>query len=722
MPDPNQLDAFEAYLNEPNQLDTFESYLDMEKDSELMIRATGVLREEKPPYDRVQREYAMRNARNSLLEKYKDEAQVDIAIDATKHLDRSPTGRAIGGTVGSIVAPLAVGALIPTPEEAVTWPMAAAKALKAASPILGAGGGGIVGEQTQTAIEEGRLLTKREILSSMVKEMGYETGGRALFKAGRFAAGPVIKRPIKGHEQFLDNFTQLGGVMPPSQLDQRLSIRIADELSKGAFGTEDLWEIVHRKQARVGDILADHMLDEIAHTSTHMAPDILATALKEGFDSPSGPFWQLKDNMFRRLYGEIDELAKAKYVPVMKPQQRVVTSNILDEFGRPIRSVAEDMVQVGERIEGVGISTRPLKQLRARIQKEGEKLLRWDLRGKVKDPRLSSEVLELLDTINTLPDEISYSALQDLRSEWLAHTHKFKRQADPSQGYVKQFTGLMTDMFHKEAMSPKLPQEARNLLQNTNRLYQATSKAFGTTFNEKMLARVSDKPHLLVNILFPDKNPTAIRALRLGLTEPIAGQKSPMGQLLWNQLKREKLASFVDKAIDVESGRVMPYKFERLLHKFGGEKAIAELLPDKGDRQLLQGIRNMLQTMSTKPTGSAALFIKGGQVAGATMMYKGIKGDNDYLSIGVGGTLVFGPRFFVWMASKPLGNRLIRAGLKLPKGSSKLGPIAARLVNLARQEQRKESPEYLKRMQARYNKGTLSYPGHELRGFGGRGW
>jgi hypothetical protein len=659
-----------------------------------------------------------------LIDAGNDPSQARAIYEAQRNMTPSTLGRTIGGIAGSLIAPSALNLIPPfaaLPEEVVTYPLAIAKGIKTAAPVIGAGIGGGIGEATQVGVQEKRLLTGRELRNAMLKEMGYEVGGRAIPAALKFGLGPGIKQPVKGTEKFIDDFTKLGGTLPPSQLDRRLSVRVADEVSRGAFGVKDLIEKMEAKGAKAADLFADNMLDEIAGTTRHMSNTAIAHAVKEGFDNPGGMFATMKNDLFERLYGQIDDMTQSRRVALTQRQvKQEGFLKVVDELGRPIPKMTESIKQVGERVLGVAAPTKSLKEMAKRHLAMDQGLVKWSLRGKRRGPLLSPIGQKIIRQVENLPDEIGFKDLQKLRSTWLIQSEKLARETDISKAIVKQFTGQMSKMMRDPALMSRMSPQARNLLLNTNRLYGAAQEAFDTTFNEKVLQTIVDRPGRLPKVLLPDKAPEAIKQLREGLIRPIPGKRSASGEVLFRQIRRARLADMVDAAVDLEKGTVVPHKFERELHKLGTE-ALNELIPDKRGKDTLSNVREMLKTMSSKPTGSAALFIKGGQVTGAYMMYTGSQ-DGDVLGIGAGAVLVFGPRAFMRLAAHPLGNKLLRSGLKLKPGSSALAPTVARLTNLLRQMDRKELAEQKALTRPKYP-GPVRHPRmRELRGFRGRGY
>ncbi len=719
MADPNRLDRFKTFLNvdllpviEPNKTDRFRAFVGREqqqiqqkKRNELLgelngslpgIEALTVKRSglpgrrpvqpgESPLTDLILRR---QGAVNELERGGMTRQQIGVIQDVQKRTTPPTLGRTIGAIAGEVGLAAAVGALIPAPEEIVTIPMAIGRGLKAIAPIVGGGLGGGFGEAAQVGIEENRLISGREFRNAMLKEAGFTAGGRGVTSALKFAVGPVTKVAVSGTDSFIDDFTRLGGTMPPSQLDKRTSLRLTDELTRGAFGVTDILATQREKGAKAAMLFADNVLDEIANKATRMSETQMAHALETGVQDTAGFLFKEKEALFTRLYQNVDELTQGRRVMLVKPEARTITSSILDDLGRPITTTKEGGKIVGEQFIGVGAPTASLKKIAKKELLQSQRLVKFGRRAK--GPLLSPAGREIVRQIDNLPDTIGFGDLQKLRSTWLVKSKQLGRDVDTSQAIVKKFTSEMSKMMRTPGAIQNMTPEARNLLLNTNNLYKATAEAWDTTFNEKVLAGIVKRPGKLPKTLIPNRAPEAVRQLREGLIHPIPGKTSAKGKRLFNQIRQARLAEMIDDAIDLEKGTVNPARFERDLHKFGGEKALKELLPDKQGRDLLDRIRSLLKTMSSKPTGSAALFIKGGQVTGAYALYNGTS-EGDILQITAGGLLVFGPRLYVRMAAHPLGNRLLRTGIGLKPGSTAIGPIAARVVNLARQLDREDA-------------------------------
>lgn len=578
-------------------------------------------------------------AYDELIKQGKTPEQIQFILDVNKRVEVPPVlGRTIGATIGSLALPAAIN-LIPgmaaLPEEAITIPMALAKLGKIAAPLIGAGLGGGIGETTQIALEEKRLISKSEFLKAFGKEVAFEAGGRAFVRGGKFAFSPFVKRTIPEAANIIEDFRKVGGVLPPSQIDKRFTLSIADEVVRGSFGSKEIFQELAEKTATATDVYTDVLLDRMANGLPRIGTTQLGEEFAKGITRPEGFIFRLLDDLFTPLYKQIDDLTKTATASTGK----------LKTFAKPI-------LEQDKRLKGLILDA-----------------------GKDK-----------LDRIMALPDKIRLKDLRDLRTSFLGDTRKLARDADKNAGILKQIAKITNDILYDPSTTKGLTPEARRLLENTNRLYAVSREGLEKTFSERLAKRLVQNPTSVIKELFPQKNPEAVKALRQSLMEPISGRPSKEGEVLWKQLRT---SWFADLAETTTAGDVVnPRIFERGLRKMGIE-TIDEMLPDAEGKRQLKNMRDLFKAMSKKPAGGASLFIRGGQVGGAFMIYNGAQ-EGDWLQVTAGGALVFGPRLFAKLAAHPLGNRLVTSGIKLKPGSTSLVPITARMINLARQIDREE--------------------------------
>lgn len=615
-----------------------------------------------------------RKAELELLRRGKTPEQLQFVLDVNKKLETPSTaGRTAGGIAGAIATPFAFN-LIPgfaaLPEEVITIPMAIIKAAKTIAPIVGAGLGGGLGEMAQTRIEEGRWLRKQEFLAAFGKEAAFEAGGRAAVRSFKFAFSPFIKQTIPEAADVIQEFAKVGGVLPPTQLDRRFSLSVAEEIARGGFGGKQIFADLGEKSGRAFAVYSDQLLDRMAGGVSRLGNEQLGREFAEGITRPNGKVFQMLDDLFDPLYNQIDELTRGGVVNVITPEE--TTSRILKATGEPFT--------------GTTFRAIPERPLAATVRTDeiisfAKKQLAID--DRLKGLFLSPTGRTLFEKAKTLPKKLSFGDIRKLRSSFMRSTRKLARDVDESQGMIKQISKITNDVVRDPASASGLTPEARKLWENTSRLYEVAQTGLKETFPEQLGQRLSKNPSSVTKELF--QNSKAIRNLRRSLIEPISGRPSKEGTRQWLQLRTAWFADAVENA--TRGDIIKPTLFESSLRRMG-KAAIKEMIPDAEGKKQLQTIRNLLKAMSKKPEGGASLFIRGGQVGGLFMIYNGTK-EGDWLQVSTGGALVSGPFFFAKMAKHPLGSRLIASGIKLKPGSTSLVPITARLVNLARQIDRK---------------------------------
>jgi len=646
-------------------------------------------------------ELQRRQAYNRLRKRYAPE-QIKFILDVNKKIKAPPTaGRGIGGAVGSIGLPLLVGLAIPAPEEIITWPAAAARAIQILSPYVGAGLGGALGEAVQTGIEEKRIATRGELLKAAGKELVLEGATRGIVHAGKFAFSPFIKRTIPEAAALAEDFAKFGGVFDPTALDKRLSISIAMEVARGGFATKEVFEEMGKKSGKAGVLYAEHFLDLMANSTARMGKEQLGREFAEGVSRPTGFVFKQIDDIIDGLYKRLDDLVDARFKRVFKTVRK--PTEFLDEFGKPITKETRKVVgkkltaklspgfEELEKFVPVGVKTRKLKRFWLEVLKENKKALKLGKKGAF--TLTPAAIAEGENVIKNLGDVIPHRTMRNIRSKVLRDIKKLHMDVNQDEALIKRFEKItfetLTDPDSVKGMTPDI----QNLFNNTRNLYASMRTGTEDIFPEKLIDRVLKNPANITAEIFPKNNPTAIRRLRKALIEPIQGVKNKKGEYLWNQLRTSWFEDAVEQA--TKENVIKPHIFENLIKRRLGKKALEEMVPDNTGKRQLRNIRTLLEAMSKKPAAGASLFIRGAQVGGFYYIYDGWK-DGDFLKISAGAALVMGPRFFAKMAAHPLGNSLIRKGISLEPGSSALVPVTARLVNLARQIDKQEQKKIIR--------------------------
>ncbi len=650
---------------------------------------------------------------NALIAQGKTPEQIQFILDINKKVKAPPI---LGRTIGAIALPLIAGRFIPGPIDDIAL---LAKALKASKTVEGtkkavalmkavkradrirktvqvgtAGLGGGLGEAAQIGIEEKRLLSKGEFLKAVGKELAFEGASRGVVRTVKFAASPFIKRTIPEAAALVEDLGKFGGVFDPTALDSRFTTSVFTEVSRGAFGARQVWEEMGQKSGRAARIYSQHLLDLMADSAARLGPEQLGKEFAEAVTRPNGFVFRQVDDLIDVLYKQLDDLTESRIKRIFKTRQ--VPSVILDETGRPVtrparRAVGKKLVgklapgfEELEEFVPVGVSTRKLKQFWIKTLQKNKEVLKQGKKGAFL--LTPAAIKEGESVIRDLANVIPHKRMRGIRSRVLRDIKKLHRDIGQDEALIKQYEQVTFNILTDPASVRGATPEIQNLFNNTRNLYKSLREGIETIFPEAMAKRFAKNPSVVIKELFQRNNPTAIRNLRISLTEPIKGIRSKEGEVLWKQLRTAWFDDAVEQATRGEI--IKPTVFENIVRR-QGKATIAEMLPDATGRKQLRTIQDLLTAMSKKPAAGASLFIRGTQVGGGVMVYQGIR-DGDYLQVSAGSVMVMGPYAFAKLAGHPLGSRLLATGIKLKPGSTALVGNMARIINLARQIDREE--------------------------------
>lgn len=567
------------------------------------------------------KEEARREAFAKLTEQGFTPEQLELSLKAGDILEGPRIGRTTGGIGGALAATAIAGRFIPGPfDDAGIMALALAAG--------GAGLGGAAGEATQTAIEEKRLINRREVLSAFANEAGTEVGGRGLVRGLKFAASPFIKQTVPEAAALIDDFAKVGGSFSPTELDKRFTLRVGEAFSRGSFGAKEIFQEFEEKQGKAVLAYADNMINSISEGIARQTPEEIGNIFADGITRPGGRVLNILDELVDPLYKQVDELGKGVNVST-----------------KELKSFAKKHLATNKRLNGQFLSEA----------------------GKSK-----------LDKIVTMKDNLSFSDMRTLRSSFLKDSRKLARDVDQSQGIIKQLAGITDKAIFDPASAKGITPEALNLLRNTNSLYKAGQSGIKTTFSETLAKRLLKNPSSVIKEVFPANNPKAIRSLRQSLVEPISGKPNEEGKALWNQLRQEWLADVVDQS--TKEGVAKPKVFSNLMRKATPQN-IAEMFPEKELRGNVKKLQNLFEVAGKTPGGGTSLFSRSAQLGGLAMMYQGAK-EGDFVGFTAGSTLAIGPLAFAKLATSPKGIKALTAGFRMKAGAKGLVPNAVRMVRL----------------------------------------
>ena len=598
--------------------------------------------------------------------------QIELSAKTQKILGRPRIGRPAGGVMGALGATAIAGRFIPGPIDD-------AAILVALIAAGGAGIGGVAGEAAQTAIEEKRLIGKREALKAFAVEVGTELGARGLVGAGKFALSPFIKKTVPEAAALIDDFAKVGGSFSPTELDKRFSLQIGEAFSRGGFGAKQIFQEFEERQGRAVLAYADSIIDAIGKGVARQTPEEIGEIFAKGITKPDGRIFNLLDDLFKPLYGQLDDLTKT-----------------------------------------AGVSTKSLKVFRAKVITQNQRLIKEALRTGKELPLVSAAGKQILDDIDNLPDVLIHGDYRAFRTKVLKDVRKLGRDVDVSEGLVKEVSSIT----RKELLDPKnvagASQEAKRLHANISNLYAASQKGLETTLSEKLAKRLLKNPSRVVKEIFPNNNPKAIRLLRQSLVEPISGKPSAEGKVLWNQLRQAWLADAVNEA--TKEGIAKPKVFNNLIRKLG-DKGLREMFPEKETITGVRKIQSLFDIAGKAPPTGVSLFSRSAQVGGLALMYKSGK-EGDFIGFTAGAILAIGPLAFAKLATTPGGVKFLTTGFKMKPGASGLVPNAVRMIRLLRSINEKENKQRIKLERERSRRLRIKREPtlQQLRGFGGRGF
>lgn len=660
------------------------------------------------PSIRFKKEVGRRKAHQELLRQGFSQESIDTTLRARGVLGGPRVGQVAGGIGGALAATAIAGRFIPGPID---------DALIVASLVAagGAGAGGAIGEAAQTAIEEKRLINRREALSAFATEAGTELGGRALVGAGKFALSPLIKKIVPEAAALVDDFAKVGGSFSPTELDNRFSLRLSESFARGGFGGKKLFQEFEEKQGKAVLAYADGIIESIGEGIARQSPEEIGEIFAQGISRPDGRVFKILDELFEPLYGQLDDMTQSS---IVKQTQKIsVPSSILDASGKPVEKLVDKVI--GERIAGTGVSTASLKSFRNKMVSQNQRLVDIAKRTGKELPLVSPSGKQMLKDIENLPEFVGHSDYRAFRTKVLKETRKLGRDADISESLVKEVSSIT----RKELLDPKsvagASREAKMLHENISNLYSASRKGLETTFSETLSKRLLKNPSSVVKEVFPANNPKSIRLLRKSLVEPISGKPSSEGKAIWNQLRQSWLADAVDQA--TKDGVANPNVLNKVFAKLG-PKGLKEMFPEVEVRGRVAQVKKLFAQAGKKPPASLSLFVHGGQALGLGMMYQGTQ-EGDFVGISKGAALALGPRAFARLATSPKGIKLLTSGMKLKPGASGLVPNTIRMVRLLRDMDRREGKR--KKALSRSVKFPQRRPApslQQLRGFGGRGF
>lgn len=622
-------------------------------------------------------------------------------------------GGLAGGIAGAKVA-VSLGQIPPftaLPEELITVPLFAAG---------GAFLGGGAGKSIQETVDPLASPSIGDFVRSGKRQALFEGIGRVASAGARLL--PIFKKPLQESQDVAEMFARHGGFFTPRQRDRRTIVRATEELSRGSFGGGAVFEGFDiDMQARALNA-GKEVIDTIARDAVK-DPDLLGKELVE-------------------LFGRAGE----KGVPAKGLRQ-----TLLDDFFEPLYK------EVGRLSPNTQLSTLPIKRFIEKKMKQdiaqGGALLTREGRSK------ANFILKNLKTQRTLGQMV------DLRSSYLKDARKFKVGADKSEVFFKELASVADQALFDPSTVAGMTPEGKKLLRNINAVYGPARELYNEQFVKSVISQLTTSPSKVSRIVFKDFDHTRLKGIRDILISPVptkagVGQTSKsiqdefralrrtlpnikggegatrliaknaaQGRAMWRQLNANWFSEQLTNAFNPTTGILDVKKLNKTINNIPPQ-TFTLMFPGASGKGV-KDIQKLFNVLSPAKRGFVSMFGKTIELGGISAAggAAGIAATGG-LSLGSGltllgtGALSISPTAFARLATNPKATKVLSAGLKANRGSIKVAPIAARLINLLNEDARKEQQAILKeqRSNRRQRQRVAPSPARQLRGFGGRGF
>lgn len=615
-------------------------------------------------------------------------------------------GEDIGGLAGGIGGAklaLSIGQIPPLTalgEELITVPLFAG-----AGAFLAGG----AGKNIQQAIDPLASPSISDFLKSGRRQGLFEAGGRVLSTGARLL--PIFKKPLKESQDVAEIFARHGGFFTPRQRDARIGIRAAEELSRGSFG---------------GGTIFDGFDIDMQARALNAGKEVIDTIARDAVNDPV-----LLGNELVELFGR----AGQKGIPAKGLRQ-----TLLDSFFEPLYK------EVGRLSPNTQLSTLPIKSFIEKKLKQdiaqGGALLTREGRSKAKF------ILANLETRRTL------NQMVDLRSSYLKDARKFAVGADKSEVFFKDLAAVADQALFDPTTVAGMTPEGKKLLRNINAVYGPARELYDDQFIKSVISQLTNSPSKVSKIVYKDFDHQRLKGIRDMLISPIpresgVGQTSKNiqkefrtlrqtlpnikggegatrlisknaaeGRALWRQLNANWFSEQLKSAFNPTTGILDVKKLNKAIGDIPPE-TFRLMFPGASGKGV-KDIQKLFNVLTPAKRGFVSMFGKTIELGGITGVSAGLATGSGVAVLG-SGAISITPTAFAKFATMPKATKALTLGLTAKRGSIKVAPIAARLINLLNEDARNEQRAILK--ERRRQRATIKpkRPLTQLSGFGGIG-
>lgn len=649
--------------------------------------------------------------------------QIQAVLDIQKRVQpgiigqiKQNIGEDVGGLAGGIAgAKLALtlgqaGPQVALAEEFITVPLFAA-----AGAFLAGG----AGKTIQQAVDPLATPSISDFLRSGTRQGLFEAGGRLVSAGTRLL--PIFKKPLKESQDVAEMFAKQGGFFTPRQREARSLIRASEELSRGSFGGGAIFEGFDKDMQARALNAGKEIIDTIARDAVK-DPDMLGNELVE-------------------LFGR----AGQKGIP-----EKGLRQTLLDDFFEPLYK------EVGRLSPNTQLSTLPIKTFIEKKLKQdiaqGGALLTREGRSKAKF------------ILNNLKTQRTLNQMVDLRSSYLKDARKFAVGADKSEVFFKDLAAVADQALFDPTTVAGMTPEGKKLLRNINAVYGPARELYDDQFIKSVISQLVTSPSKVSRVVYKDFDFQRLKNIRDLLISPVpttsgVGQTSKniqkelrvlrqtlptikggegatrlisknaaQGRALWRQLNANWFSEQLKNAFNPTTGILDVTKLNKAIEKIP-PKTFRIMFPGTSGKGV-KDIQKLFNVLTPAKKGFVSMFGKtielggitaAGGAAGAALTMQAGSG---IAIVGAGGSLAISitPTAFARLATNPKATKALTLGLTAKRGSVKVSPIAARLINLLNDDARKEQLAILNERRRKRRPETIGVQPRQLRGFGGRGF
>ena len=267
-----------------------------------------------------------------------------------------------------------------------------------------------------------------------------------------------------------------------------------------------------------------------------------------------------------------------------------------------------------------------------------------------------------------LPDNLSYSTAQDLRSRLIAKADEFltTNKKAPAIGKAKKLASLTDNTI--ESSLKTTDKEALIQWRKANAIWKETGEQFNNKFIRGLIKEATTKnnPELIANKIFKPGGISNIRKIRGAVDDKT-----------FQQLKRWHVDSLVKQSGDREGRLVGDTFFNKMFGKGGmGEQTMKEIYTPQEITALKDSANALKVTQKKQAEGGGGMFIQLAQPTAAVGLFTGTL---EPLSV----TVLGGPAILGKIMTHPKGSKWLLSIAKLPPSSSQAIATLAKITDLA---------------------------------------